>query len=202
MTLPLPSRNRYTPGLSGRFFRCSERAVPIPIEDMEQQITALARERLGFESLRPGPARGGHVGHRRPRHAVRDVDRLGQVGDLPARRLRHRRADRRRLPAHRPPAGPDGGRRGGGGRHQLDADRPPARGGPRGRPGRRGRVRPPRPRAARQRGRDQRAAPTPASASSSSTRRTASASGATTSAPTTCASARRSPRSATRPSSR
>src|SRR5919107_5041907 len=40
--------------MSGRFFRCSERAVPIPIEDMERQIAELARERLGFEHLRPG----------------------------------------------------------------------------------------------------------------------------------------------------
>src|ERR671917_2686878 len=54
MTLPLPSRNRYTPGESGRFFRCSERAVPIPIEDMERQVRQLARERLGYEELRPG----------------------------------------------------------------------------------------------------------------------------------------------------
>src|SRR5918998_882080 len=54
MTFPCRSLNRYTPGESGRFFRCSLRAVPIPIEDMERRIRTLARERLGFDALRPG----------------------------------------------------------------------------------------------------------------------------------------------------
>ena len=57
------------------------------------------------------PARGDRVRARGPRHAGRDVDRLGQVGDLPDRRAADRGRDGRRLAADRAPARPGRGPR-------------------------------------------------------------------------------------------
>src|SRR3954452_2610092 len=67
MTLPFSSWNRYTPGPSGSFLRCSASLVRRPsevvaiwFEDTKAgyrrpvDVAKLARERLGFPSLRPG----------------------------------------------------------------------------------------------------------------------------------------------------
>ena len=158
------------------------------IEPVSRETVLLAaQERLGFDDLRPGQLEAVQAVVAGRDTLVRHVDRLGQVGDLPARRLPHRRPDRRRLAAHRAPAGPDGGGRGGGRRPELDAHRPPARGGHRGRRRRRRRVRPARARAARQRGGPRGAAPRPASPLRRRRGALRQRSGATTSAPTTCA---------------
>ncbi|CAA9509091.1 MAG: ATP-dependent DNA helicase RecQ, partial [uncultured Solirubrobacteraceae bacterium] len=109
----------------------------------------------------PGPARGDPVRAGRPRHAGRDVDRLGQVRDLPDRRAADRGLDRRGQPAHRAAARPGRGpQRARGGRRrpaQLERLEVQARGGAR--RARRGRARVPLPgaRAARQRRRARRA---------------------------------------------
>ena len=89
----------------------------------EDEIEAAAREELGHDHLRPGPA-GGRSRPRcdGPRRAGRHGDRQRQVGDLPARRVLPRRADGRRLAADRAaarPGRPGRGRRGR--RAELDA---------------------------------------------------------------------------------
>src|SRR4051794_38691366 len=67
MTLPLASWNRYTPGPSGSFLRCSASLLRRPSEVVAigsrirsagyrgpVDVAKLAAERLGFRSLRPG----------------------------------------------------------------------------------------------------------------------------------------------------